>query len=503
MGRIFEKANLLTLWLPFAALSLYLLQTTPLMIPGSDIWIHLIQIEHNSGRAWHKIWHALMNALGLFDLLHLANVIHKTQSLISFSLIFISARLILAVIFFNNKPNAILLNLYSWLAVIFWAIMHGFFAGPIYAAWFVVFANNYQIAYPTYFFGIACVIYGIHLYTIRGNNLSSLLYFSTAVGCVIFIALIHASELPYFILASIFLMIVFFKIRHLPIYLTLIFTSSLLLYSFFDNISSRRPALFSIKGEKGFEQMISSIHQTGMETLASEYGFNTFNYFFIFAFLAILFTCLLVFRDKKIKLNKNLIAFILLSSTPALMYLTHLGAGLLGMITYPTLAYRFTWSTFLFLVPSILSIYLFFYFTKFKWIAHAYPIIILIIIPFLSFNFENQQVSYKHVRSLFKALDPTSTRAGLSDEQQKWLDNTLEILEKQKFEKPICIDIYTAHYLYFSKRFSNVILMPHYFGFVGTSIDRHSNHGCRHPVDGGYVFKSLGITRGPWSYKAW
>lgn len=498
------KKNLWTQWIPFAILTLYLLRTTPLMIPGSDIWLHLINIEHNTGRAWHSIWHAIMNFLGINDLLYLAGFIHKIQSLISFALIYISAKLILEVIFYqSNTPNTVI-NIGAWLAVIFWTVMHGFFAGPIFASWFIVFANNYQIAYPTYFFGVACIIYAAHLYLRHQQELKPALLISVTIACIIFTGVIHASELPYFILACIFLILASFKVRLIPAYITILVTFMGLIYVAFDSIPGTRiPTLFKIINKTSPNEVIQTIASIGQETLASGYGFNTFNYFFVFAFASVIAIIILQKNESITPINQRLILFILLSSTPSLLYLTNFGAGLLGMITYPTLAYRFTWSSFLFLGPSILAIYLYIKFHKFRWIAIAMPLAALTTIPLLSWKFEEQQVSYHYVRSLYKTLDASNTRSGFSPERKAWFEDAYIKIIQANFEEPICTDIYTAQYLYFQKNYKNVILPSRRYRGTGIQVDSALYNQCKYPADGGQVLKDLSISHAPWNHGAW
>jgi hypothetical protein len=501
---LLTKNNLWSQWIPFAILALYLLQTTPLMIPGSDVWLHLIRIENNSDGVWHSLWHTIMNFLGIHDLLYLANFIHKTQSLISFVLIFISAKLILEVIFYQSNTRNTAINIGAWLAVIFWTVMHGFFAGPIFASWFIVFANNYQIAYPAYFFGVASIIYALHLHILHRQKVKPTLLIAVAIACIIFTGVIHASDLPYFILASIFLALAFFQKKYIPIYLAITIVFMALIYTIFDPMPRTKvPTLFKIIDETPPNEFIHAISNIGQETLTSDYGFNTFNYFFIFAFASVIAIILLQKDKNNIPINQRLILFILLSSTPSLLYLTNFGAGLLGMITYPSLAYRFTWSSFLFLGPSILAIYLYIKLQKFKWVVILIQITALITIPLLSFKFEEQQVSYHYVRSLYKTLDPSNTRAGFSAEQSEWFENAYTKIVQANFKNPICVDIYTAQYLYFQKNYKNVILPSRRYRGTGIKVDKSLYRQCKYPIDGGTVFKDLGITSGPWSYRGW
>ena len=497
-------ATLLSLWLPALALTAYLSQTTPLMIPGSDVWLHLIRIEHDLDSTWHTIWHVIKNLFGINDLLYLANLIHRTQSLISFALVFVSAKLILTVVFYKSSTSQVIINTGSWLAVIFWTVMHGFFAGPIFASWFIVFANNYQIAYPTYFFGVATLIYALHLYSLYKFNLKTVVLLAITATCIVFTGVIHASELPYFILAGLFLILAFFKIRLLPAYIGITAIFAAIIYLSFDSLPGiKTPTLFKVLSQESNNGTISTITSTGAETLSSDYGYNTFNYYFVFAFLSTaLVTLLLQFKNNN-STDKRILVFILLSSTPSLLYLTNFGAGLLGMITYPTLAYRFTWSSFLFLGPAILTIYLYNHLKKIKWIAFALPLIALISIPLLSLKFERQQISYHYVRSLHKTLDPSNTRSGFSPHQKEWFEDAYSKIIQANFKKPICVDIYTAQYLYFNKNYKNVILPSRRYRGTGIQVDKELYDQCKYPINGGTVFKDLGITRGPWDYRGW
>jgi len=489
-------------WLPALALITYASQTHPLMWPGSDVWVHLMLIE-NSGRAWHDAWRFFASVFGIQDLLALINVIHVAQSAISFLLVYAASRLIFITLFYNSKISPHAINYYSWSALAIWVLMHGFHAGPVWASWFVIFANNYQIALPVYIFGIASIIYTGHLIATNADRFNVLFFGSLSVASVLFTAIIHAAELPYFILSISFLIIAFFDKRYLKLYfVTLLLFAAISIVSI-EIFSYRKPAFYELLVNQSLTQALMTIQSTGSATLSGEYGYNTFNYWFLSSFLLLCVSFVFSYMHKGRSTQSKLMFFILLSSIPALMYSTAFGAGLLGMITYPDLAYRFTWSTFLFLAFPLAALYFTQRFSLPKFMMPALMVVCMASIPILSKFYEQDRVSYQYAISLIKALDSTKTFAGMSSTQQAWLDDAHEQLLQSNLSKPFCTDIFTAHYLYFQKRYQNVIIPRRYMISADLKHDRKLYDRCKFPMDGGFLHHEMGIKTGPWNYNPW
>lgn len=489
-------------WLPSLALVTYTSQTHPLMWPGSDVWVHLMLIE-NSGRAWHDAWRFFAAVFGMQDLLALINVIHVVQSAASFLLVFAASRLTFVVLFHNTNISPHAINYYSWSALAVWVLMHGFNAGPVWTSWFVVFANNYQIALPVYVFGMASIIYTTHLIATNADRFKVLVFGTLSLASIVFTAIIHAAELPYFILSIGFLIIAFFEKKHLKLYLVALLLFAAISIAAIEFFSYRKPAFYELLANQSLTQAWTTIQSTGSATLSGEYGYNTFNYWFFSSFLLVCISVVAAYMHKGRSTQSKLMFFVLLSSIPALMYSTAFGAGLLGMITYPDLAYRFTWSTFLFLAFPLTAIYLTQRFSLPRFMMPALMVVAMATIPMVSKFYEQDRVSYQYAVSLVKTLDSTKTFSGMSTTQQAWLDDAHKRLLQLNLSQPFCTDIFTAHYLYFQKRYQNVIIPRRYMISADLKHDRALYDRCRFPMDGGFLHQEMGIKPGPWNYNPW
>jgi len=490
-------------WIPFIAICVYSLSSHPHMWPGSDVWVHLMLIEHNNGRIWHDFWVYIYKVFNIDNTLQLINIIHSAQTLASFILLYLSTRIILNLIYHETNVEKYQINLASWLSTAIWAMMHGFHSGPVWASWFVIFANNYQIALPVYFFGVACIIKSLHLIQTHQQTSQKALYMALLIASVCFVAVIHAAEIPYFIFSGLFLIVVFFNKKYIVHYITLAATAMVTLYFLLQYYSYRLPTLFEVVLENGFIGSISATQQIGAETLSGPYGYNTFNYWFYATILCALIMFAVTLRQNKNSFAHKVLAFIMLSSIPAILYSFNFGAGLLGLITYPELAYRFTWSTFLFMGIPILAVYTCQAFPLKKVHVLLVSLSIFIVIPLLSYKFEADKVSYHYAVSMIKSLDDTKTLSGLSAEQQAWLDDTHKRLLENPVNELVCTDIFTAHYLYFQKNYREVIIPRRYLISAEMRHDRRVYDRCTFPKSGGSVIRNLNPNPSPWNYNSW
>ena len=204
----------------------------PFMYPAFDMWWHMAWIElaneYSSSdiRVWHRLWSEIFEIINIKDFFEKSLIIHRAQFLVTFASVWAAGYLILRTVFIGASLRRIELAVNSWFGVVIWLIINGSISmsrgGPGYSvttqSWISWYSINYQITLPIYLLSTAGLLY---LVAVPARNVVNIgLAISVAVG-VVMIALIHSAEIPYFILASIFIWILYARGR-VGLYATLI-----------------------------------------------------------------------------------------------------------------------------------------------------------------------------------------------------------------------------------------------------------------------------------------
>lgn len=494
----------LCLLFAFAALSF------PMMYPGFDIWVHLVSINSDGAiwsTPWHTPWREIFNWLAITNPFTQAKIIHSTQVLFTGGLLWLASRWILTLTFAGLNIKRHLINSASWLAVLIWILMHGTVSTavnsnePVWYAWLIWYSVNYQITLPMYVFATATFLFGCFGHKIDCEALPSWLYFSASALATIAIAILHAAELPYALYSLLIIGVLWFKWQWKWHYVAgLIFFLCLLAFGLTN--SYRLPAGIEVFQQQGLSGFIHSIATSGQQLVQGmNRGNASWNYWYSLNLaLALGIYCWMFFfaHGAKRGLNLRMVGFLIISVLPAAMLHWSWTAGILGMITYPALASRFSFSSFLFLALPVALLA----------IAANKPQLIntrrmstitgVVIgtILLLSYQTEANKVSYRYAKSLLLSLSPERMSFGLTPSQEAWLNNVYSSLVSTPPSEPLCTDMHTAYYLYFVKNYDQVTLPDR----VNWNIDptkRSSEDSCPFPNDGGDISK-LGLGSPPW-----
>ena len=496
---------------PFFLLLAYAALSFPMMYPGFDIWVHIVSINSNGDvwqTPWHTFWRLFFNLFSVVNPFDQAKIIHTIQIISTGGLVWLGGRWILKLVFSNAYVNHNLLNFAAWIGVATWFLMHGTVSSAIYSdvsvwySWLLWYSVNYQITLPMYVLATGAFLYGCFGQTVANTKLTRWPYFLISATSIYLIAIVHAGELPYVLFSLISIGLLWFRWRWRWYYLA----GALVCIAVFTlgiTYSYRLPTGIIILKEQGFSGLIETVATSGQLLVGGvNRGNSSWNYWYwvnLFLVFSVFISLFYIRSKTDKKLNMRAVGFIALSSLPAAMLHWKWTAGLLAMVTYPDLASRFSFSTFLFLSFPLALLAVSIYRPKsarepFLGVSTCAFIVGVLL---LSYYTETNKVSYKYAHSLALALSPERMSFGLTPAQTAWLNQTHAALIQTPPSEPICTDIFTAYYLYFIKGYDKVVL-PNRVNWDIEPNRRASEASCTFPNDGGDIHK-VNIEPIPWA----
>lgn len=468
-----------------------------MMYPGFDVWIHIARIEYESSgaRLWHAFWQGLLNVLSIENVFDKALLIHRVQTLVTAVMVGLAAYWVLLTVFQRTAVERGALALQALCAVWIWLVMHGTVSVPVAASqgfiqsWLLWYSVNYQIALPVYFLSAAALLLAF-LGQVSASQRWALVLLA-ACGAV-FITKIHASELPYFFFAGLAVLTLGFRWKLLWWYFLGFVFAALVVYLVVNNYQGRLPTGAEKFYAMGFNGFYEAVLRYGDWMInrgnRGQASFNFYHYMGLFAALLAL-----VVAKKTPHVNLRALSFVLLSALPLLALFAQLPAGLLSMVLYPQIAWRFGFSSFLYVGVPMLVVLLGLRYSK---LAGLWPQLLLTGsmvsgVMVASFVFEPHHVAFQYTRSIVHTLSPARMHFGLPPNTQDWLQQADQALQAEADQGPVCTDIFSAYYLYFVQRQHRAMLPPN----VGLNTG-----DCRFPRDGGDL-KRLPIDPVPWVYE--
>lgn len=498
-----------SIFIPAIIWLLYAIFSVPMMYPGFDVWLHLASIdqEANYARFWHIVWREIFSVLQIESPFSRARAIHATQLMIAVIALFFAARWVLTLVFAGQSANVRVLNCGAWLSVLIWMFMHGTVSAAvnspslIWQSWLQWYSVNYQITLPIYVFSVSALLYGLFAPSTEMQRFGKWPYFILFTLGSIAILTLHAAEAPYLIYALLIISILWFMQSKLKWqYLITVLTAASLLITLGLYFNYRLPAGIQEVMSGGLDGLINAIGNAGEELIAGLNRANaSWNYWYWAALLLALSSCWTLHKLSVRSGSFKVVLFILLTVVPPIMVQFKWTSGVLAMITYPALTYRFTFSSFLFLAPAIFFVSLGLLDKKFvKPTRQALMLFVLILgVVLLSKFTEHNQVSYQYARSMAYALSPSYMHFDLKPEQKKWLDAVHNDLLSNPPEQPLCTDMFTSYYLYFVKSYTHLVLPKRLTDRVA---DLELMTGCNFPQDGGELLKNRGFGAVPWKF---
>lgn len=512
LGSAQRSAKTLCWLLPALVWVAYSFFSYPLMYPGLDAWIHLASMEFAGRRQdpWHLFWgwvFAQFNVAGPFAQ---AKLVHTTQALVLGSLLFVAARWFLKLAFVGRQMSPALMNLGAWLAVLVWLLMHGTVSSPIgsgfsiWYGWLQWYSVNYQLALPLYVFAVSGLLYGLFGHHVKPMGLVERWANFFAAGlATVGVAVLHAAELPYVMFALLIIGLVWFNRAWWRYYVFgLMAVLGLLLLGL--EASHRLPTGIVVLSQEGPAALFAKIETHGTHLVNGlNRGNASWNYWYWTA-LASAFVALILFWHASVyKAERNhsirVVAVVLLSALLAAMLHFKWTAGALAMVTYPNLAWRFSFSSLLFVGPSLALLAIASQWPKLGrlWVQVMLAGGLVLGVLLASRQTEANLVSYQYARGLAMSLSAQQLRFGLEPHEAKWLDAVHTKLLLNPPDQLVCTDMFTAYYLFFVKGYAEVVLPRR----ISRFIDSKRREGeCQFPRDGGKILQQMNVGSVPWRF---
>lgn len=490
---------------------LFILNSHPFMFPGYDVWWHMgaIDTAHLSdaqgSRYWHKLWNVALSWVpeaGFFDR---ALIVHRVQFLLSVALVGLSGYWVLRATFHRSSVHHGEQLVLAWVGVLVWLFMQGTQSETVYGgresatvmAWMSWYSINYQIALPICLTAGAALLYAVAMPLSTWHRVVMLVI---SAGGLLLTALIHAAEVPYFLAAAAVVGVLYVRGRRemLGTMLLLVVVAGGVYIGL--RHSYRAPELLHLAIQGEWSTLANLIAQSGhyLVTEGANRSTTGWNTLYTLSALLLVASLPLAWRLRPSVALRPML-FVLLTGLMPLMLLFQWSAGLLATITYASLAWRFAFASFLFLaVPIFLALLGQLLPSRFKpWSQVAAAVLFAVLVYSHSRWVDRLQVVNTFALSIVQSISPRNVHFGLSSEEQSALDAMHARLIHSPPGKPLCVDVFSAHYLFFVKDF-RAVYVPGKVNRLPTV--QHKQHDCVFPRNGGDLV-ALGIQQPPWRFR--
>jgi len=414
------KASDSFFYLLFTGTILALFFTHPFLVYPFDIYTHLGWIDTQNlenatplpRESWHFIWAHIFDFLSIpkNKIFLRASIIHYTQFITIFAIIFYVSRVILKILF--HKISFTILNYLSYWSTLIWFTIFSTFSVHYQQVWIIWYSVNYQITLP-----FTLLLLGLTLSIVFEplSRIHKSFYLLTIFLLSYVIMKVHAMEYIYFLMyLGVLLLIHSDKIftylrKNLLISFGLVILLGLIIvkiFPFIRNYSYRESSLFNYLSIEKLPQLLLEIQKQG-EIVLTHYNkaSTTINELMILSLFLIAFFILLFFyrRYKKYPLliNIRVALFLCITSLFILIPLFTYSAGLASILTYNTVSYRFYYSSLIFLIlPSFVFYFLSSIKIKYTFLLNFVMALILLSTLYYSKNLSEHANYYKNIHSI-------------------------------------------------------------------------------------------------------
>lgn len=231
--------------------------SNPFLRVPYDMWYHLDKIEFYSSHTynlweiknkelWHFLWGSLFSFLYIDELFSRTKIIHMTQSLISFFIIYFTSHVIIRNLYKNIE--VLTLKYLSLWSVLIWFTIYATFSVLYHQVWILWYSINYQITLLFFWYIVALILI---LILESPNKQKIIFYLLQILFFSIIILWMHASEFIYVLMYLVLIGLIYMKdiytwLKKYP--LISLLSILLLIGSFYYFITSdyvyRKPPLF-------------------------------------------------------------------------------------------------------------------------------------------------------------------------------------------------------------------------------------------------------------------
>ncbi len=378
---------------------------------------------------WHQWWAVL------FEFLHIprkkiflrAYIIHYSQIIIAFLALFYFSNVLLRILF--KSLSKTMQHYAAYWSVLLWFTTIATFSEYYHQVWISWYSVNYQISLPLVF-----ALTGITMSLLfdRSTSMIKLMKVIVILFLSYIILRIHSAEFIYYLLYIGILMLVHIDLivrllyKHLRISIILLLFLLFLIYhsiSFIEHFFYRSVALLSyFTAEKIFSLIPAIIKQGEIVTRfynRADSMMNIYIFFSLFILFIMTFVALIMRIKKRSPiLRLRILFFVLLTSLFVFIPQTVPTAGLASLLTYDRIAYRFSYSTTVFLAIPVALTYIFLYlnFKNIRLYNIGY-LVIIIGLFFYSKYYSTSQNYFKNLYSFYYIFSKDKMRFNLNEKE--------------------------------------------------------------------------------------
>lgn len=502
-------------WVLAALCAWFIMNSYPMMYPGYDVWWHLGVMQTGAAydpsmveyARWHRLWDRLFVLLEIRDIFVRALIIHRVQFFLTVLAIGAASYLSLLAVFRRRGYTSVYLFA-ALLSVGIWLSMHGthssaHFGGEESAAtqsWIMWYSVNYQIALPFYFLATAGT-----LSMVSGGLHPRELWI---VGVVTFVALgalayCHLAEFPYYLFALVLFVVIFGGGVQKIVFLFVFLVGVSLLLLALPHISHRLPELPRLLISGSYSEILRLIEERG-HWIANEGGnrgetsWNSLYTVSLMAFFVVMLFCWCASVRRLLRFRS--LVFLVGTSLLPIALFNQFSAGVLSVVTNQDLAWRFSFSSFLYLGLPILLVLVLAQFLdammRSLGLFLATVLIVLAVMPFSS------SVVQSNVESIERSLFPDLVHYGLSKENRATLMAISSEMDSDQTSHAVCLDVFSTYYLFYVLGQKNICLPSAISSLPGAADPSFSPENCPCSFDRQFVdFLSRGLTPPVWNFR--
>ena len=423
--------------------------TNPLLIYPYDVYTHLqwIDIQNNAVSVpkvryvWHYVW------ANIFHFLHIettqiflrAYVIHFTQVLTSFFILFYFSRVIIRNLFIKSTP--IESNYLAYWATIIWFTVFATYSVNQHQVWILWYSVNYQISLP-----FTLLITGLSV-SLALEHLSlkiKIIYILLILLFSYVILRIHPMEYIYYLMYMGILFLIFIdkfiglwkKNRYYSIPLTLaaIFILTQLI-SFAKSSSYHKSSIVNYLSFEKLPELLSKIHTEGrlLVNHLNRASVSINELIYLSLFLIVVMCILVLYRHYKkypSYVNIRIAIFLLITSFFVLIPLSEFAGGLASIVTYTAVVHRFYYSALLFLViPGFIFYILTLMKIKNLLLTNLAIVLVLLGVFFYSKYISTTHNYYKNSISIKNAFNKEKMKFNLSNKEIEIIGEKIQYYE--------------------------------------------------------------------------
>jgi hypothetical protein len=360
-----------------AACILFIFLSNPFLRLPYDPWDHLLRISSINAEGtcfffwpdnkcperilWHEMWAYLFKITGIRDIFLWAKIIHVTQFLLSALILYYFSKTVLMILAHDRglpvgdagivgDKEQIRIKVLSLFAVFLWFIGNGTRSLDYQQAWIMWYSVTHQgLTIPLFWYSCALTLRIIY----NDMPLKKILFFITQIaGASFLLAKIHPSELLYYLITVIVLLMVGYrKILKAKNWIMLVSSALSLFFIIFVAtkyfMPEQVPLINILASNRDIGQVLVEMKALGHETLSRWNRFpNSFSEIALISLCVGLFYRIIIPITSKKRFSITIYDYVLLTSVIFfLIPVVPVLAGLAGFVTLPDVVWRFVFAS--------------------------------------------------------------------------------------------------------------------------------------------------------------